>query len=1077
MRLHINSTATIRGYYNKPVGNPAAFINQTSAPVMSTCNNVNCHFRTNSPAWGATPLTGGQTVANCQICHLSTGMNTGDHSKHIAAFGNTITACSKCHPDNTTFTHATSAKFGRSITVTLAGAPFATGTYAASTHAAYPNYFTATGYGSCNTVYCHSSVQSTTGGTPPIYQRVTWGLSTLACNGCHGNTAATLLSGSHSSHLLATYAFACTDCHGTAGGAGNTAIHANGSINVDLTNRGTNGTYMGDSIPQNSNFNVCNNTNCHGRNSAVWGTAGPTNGVCTTCHGQLNYAYTNVSASQIAPGGAGVDTGGLSAATDPRVGTHQNHLTGAMGISAPIHCGECHIVQTAVIGGTHLGYTTARISFGAIAKSNAHTPATTRVSGLINCSTNHCHTGKTNTGLAPTPVWNNTSYLTGAGGAVAIVPADCKQCHALPPTPGAGSHVGVATVNAFPVGTSCGCHTNLSTTGTLYNNIFADKTKHVDGTVQAGHSFPYPGSAHMTGGTGNPTANAAPPYTNCNTCHTNISAGGTYPVARGNAALITCSNCHKDFTNFNSASNGCNDCHGDATGRPSNNAVIGNVFPNISGSHGKHVVALGLACSVCHGAYGTGSPNHGSSGGVASAQTTAFVHVTSTTKQFGDFTFTKKDRVTAGKGSCNNNACHGLAEWGVDKLDCISCHSATVAIAHGPLTGGQRAAVAASLKSSGTRNHKSTAVGSDASKWDCIVCHMEGNASTGSADSAFHGNGVIEFRDPDTGIGIKKVKWSGSTYNTTGPNTDGGRWVSTLTNMTTSRFSRDFSKTLDDDPSRDDIASIQMNLCLKCHDNNGAANSSAWTRNAAGTVIGTAMRPFGNAAANTATVYQVATGITSAAGGVAGNVMNVFSQFSSGNASYHPIRGRQNNGYTTGSRMSAPWGNTTKAYVKGSTTVWGYMLSCFDCHAANRTGVQTSTVVAHGNGSTTAAATLIAASAWTATTNLCTNCHAGYTQSTSYHGTGSAWTAVGQSHNTSVCAQCHTNNSTNAQGLRAVEAHGFNVMMAGGTGNTFGTRPYAFIRSATNLGNWRPGTCQSTSGCTGATGYTPGGAY
>ena len=191
MRMHINSSAVnVRGYYNKPAGSPAAFFNQTSAPVLSTCNNVNCHFRTTTGNWGSAPLVGGQTEANCTYCHDSSGatpMTTGNHTRHIVKLGNTITTCATCHVDRTTFSHATTAKAGGTIAVVVSG-----GTYTAGTHATYPNYFGTTGYGSCNNIYCHSSAQSATGGAPPVYARATWGTSPdlrRLPRQYHGNTA------------------------------------------------------------------------------------------------------------------------------------------------------------------------------------------------------------------------------------------------------------------------------------------------------------------------------------------------------------------------------------------------------------------------------------------------------------------------------------------------------------------------------------------------------------------------------------------------------------------------------------------------------------------------------------------------------------------------------------------------------------------------------------------------------------------------------------------------------------------------------------------------------------------------
>jgi predicted CxxxxCH...CXXCH cytochrome family protein len=442
-------------------------------------------------------------------------------------------------------------------------------------------------------------------------------------------------------------------------------------------------------------------------------------------------------------------------------------------------------------------------------------------------------------------------------------------------------------------------------------------------------------------------------------------------------------------------------------------------------------------------------------------------------------------------GTPNNlGSCHGSVVWG-GSLSCVDCHSSTQLITVGSLAGQgiYRRAVATELQTSGTRNHKSTAVGAAPTKYDCIVCHMEGNMSDGSATTQ-HKNGVLDFRNPDTGSQIMKVRWTGGAVNTNDP---GGRYVDTLTNFTTSRFKRDLSQTLESDPEWLRVASIQMNLCLKCHDYNGAVSTNARTKTSAGATFGTALQPFGNAAASTATLYSIAPAraYLTAAGNTTGAVMNVFTQLSSGNASYHPVRGRQNNSYATGSKMKTPWGNTTKS-TQGTTTIYGYLLSCFDCHAPrSASGVQTAAVVAHGNTSTTLALPMMRGPAYnTAATagapNLCTMCHADtYGTSANIHGTGSGFAAASGIQSMSAttlgtCSNCHGSGTTNTIGARATDAHGFEGMLANGNNlnNGTGSRTYNFFRQTPNLDAWTVRTCARTgSGCTPSAAYTPGGAY
>ena len=109
-------------------------------------------------------------------------------------------------------------------------------------------------------------------------------------------------------------------------------IHANQTININLTTQQPAGTYSGDGTPQNSNFGACSTTICHGKNSATWGSS-VSNQLCTECHGQGNVAYANFSSAIIAPGGAGVDTGGNTAANSQRASARTRRICSARATS------------------------------------------------------------------------------------------------------------------------------------------------------------------------------------------------------------------------------------------------------------------------------------------------------------------------------------------------------------------------------------------------------------------------------------------------------------------------------------------------------------------------------------------------------------------------------------------------------------------------------------------------------------------------------------------------------------------------------------------------------------------------
>lgn len=350
IRQHINSTASIRGTYSKPL-----FFNQTSAPNLTSayCSNVNCHFRTQTPNWGTAPLAGGQTVTNCAFCHKSVAMSTGNHAKHITSLdtsgGTTVAVCTTCHPNNSTFTHSTSAKTGGIINITFAGAPTGAGTYTGTgTHMNYPNYLDGTGtYNSCNNTYCH-------GPSGP-----TWNGGAMACSNCHTVTTV----GGHAIHAPAftarfnvmsgnvssgtTARFTCSACHNpnlashsrgeavagvraaevfymfTAAGKGSLATYANGVAG------GTDGSLKWTA----ATAAVCNSTYCHsngqsgagyaaGTGSVSWVTTTRSNGVqpaCTGCHGDGTTGNT------------------LS-------GKHPNHLNTTVNTNLvnPVGCVECH---------------------------------------------------------------------------------------------------------------------------------------------------------------------------------------------------------------------------------------------------------------------------------------------------------------------------------------------------------------------------------------------------------------------------------------------------------------------------------------------------------------------------------------------------------------------------------------------------------------------------------------------------------------------------------------------------------------------------------------------------------------
>jgi hypothetical protein len=303
------------------------------------------------------------------------------------------------------------------------------------------------------------------------------------------------------------------------------------------------------------------------------------------------------------------------------------------------------------------------------------------------------------------------------------------------------------------------------------------------------------------------------------------------------------------------------------------------------------------------------------------------------------------------------------------------------------------------------------------------------------------------------------------------------------------------------------VVAIMINQCLKCHDANGAAAYGAGLalNPLAAITGGSAFKPFGTTIAG-----ATYTGTNMTAGGTLGGVVDVNASFNTGNSSYHPVTGRQNNSYVSALRMQPPWNGLTK--TGGNTTSWGQLISCWDCHApVGATGTQTRTVTAHG----VASANQLRQAYWVVNaTNLCTVCHLVVPvtgASGNNHGTGSAWGSGGNSTPGGIartsCYRCHGSLDAGkpARPISAQDVHGFNSFSPSmGTdrlwpvGGTDTYRPYAFFRSAGPNGVWKTtshkplsgpdvpagsatcgGTASLGSGCGSQNHgtYTPGGMY
>jgi predicted CxxxxCH...CXXCH cytochrome family protein len=548
------SSSSVRAKYDKGV-----FFNQTSIPVLTnaTCSNASCHFEKKTPVWGSAAFN---VTTDCNACHGAPPTGTtaapagglaGSHARHDAYFPGTAN-CQKCHPNTVSFTHATSA--GRALkvqgylrdplnTLEASGAYTGTGTNYLPSKSGTP------GFGTCSTIYCHSSAQGTTGTGTITYQAPTWGSGALSCGSCHQNmgpAANANATGSHAAHAQ-TVALDCSVCHGAAytstsvpTGAGST--HVDKNINLAFT-----GTAAGTAYSKTSTFSPgsaygsCSTTVCHGQGSVTWGatfTTGATfpysANLCDKCHsGSATAPFYSTAIPKV------------TATTDAKVGAHTAHLSAQDSLATALVCTDCH----GTVSLNHMTGTTTFAWSTLATKNGTITPTYTAATGA--CANVYCHgssmPGGDTSGSNKAPVWNNPNYLPAT-----ISAAACGTCHGFPPSTASG-HPAITIPAGFPatasIGTTCSCHSNINPAGNSYANIFVNKALHIDGSVEVAvgsacdtcHGYP-PSTAGFIGTQGNWSSARSENYLGGGGAHTINSH--VSKLAKAGEGFANCSKCH-----------------------------------------------------------------------------------------------------------------------------------------------------------------------------------------------------------------------------------------------------------------------------------------------------------------------------------------------------------------------------------------------------------------------------------------------------------------------------------------------------------------------------------------------------
>jgi predicted CxxxxCH...CXXCH cytochrome family protein len=823
---------------------------------------------------------------------------------------------------------------------------------------------------------------------------------------------------------------------------------------------------------------------------------------CTTCHGAKG-AYTPITGADSLAIAAPPTAADKVTTTGVKVGAHQAHVNGNTLVATyrtnPIGCADCHPIPNSHNGTTDAAWSVLATTTSINGTNLVVAPTPAAGSNAYNATweatptcTNACHgVNIPSNPTKPTPSWTAVGGLT------------CASCHGAPPALNSPS----ALQQNHPQNTNCAiCH------GAGYVNggplTAAAKATHINGTLNRITS----GCTSCHGELGAPgvtltanTVQAAPGATGSGTNSydtTGVASGGNSIGAhkahligstgapRWRQSAIACTDCHAlppldtDITHATGAGTGnaratltwsplatgaaagnylrptcsavyCHDPKPADTAASQNNSPAWNAAPGtvVCGScHGLPPTGTGhttnTSCSTCHLGY-------------ANAPTAAS---TGTAVSMGNHINGKVDLYLKG--------------------DCTGCHNTAQ---------GSRRTITQEFANAWSHK-RSAAVSGNVIKWDCIVCHMEGDMATGDTADAYHANGVIDLRDPDTGNTIQGVNFVQAT--TTVP----GSYSSTNTAVTFTQFSRNLGVTLEADPNAAVLQAIMINQCLKCHDSNGAVSTSARVPVSV-MPNSSAAKPFGTTIAGAA---YVGVGVTAL--GTLGGVADVNESFKTTNSSYHPVTGKQNNWYAKLTRMAAPWNTATRG-ATADVTSWGPLISCWDCHAptgTTNTAILTGTVTAHGGPATVRgnATTNSTTPTATAAVTLCQYCHALYV-SGSNHGANSAFTSQGNSGMGKWlqygCNACHSSGypTMAVRPARAQDSHGVNALPTGGkvaTGRwSTGTdkRPYAFLRNTVLFTNHAPAsisgttytaTCSASSGGTPsvscqAGSYTVGGTY
>ncbi len=492
--------------------------------------------------------------------------------------------------------------------------------------------------GNCSA--CHGS---TTNAAPPV---------DLA-----GNSAVTAKGvGAHQAHLVGSgdaQLVACTECHTVPATVDVTGAdgHMDASAGAEVLFNGSLATHPTGSITPSPSYNstgaTCSNTYCHGNfvngnptTAPVWNAAAGTGAQCGTCHGD---ATRTTVAEKALPGGthpaytscvwchSNID----ATASFTNGATHVNGSINLASLNAPADCARCHGTGSDPAPPVDLAGNTVVTAKG-VGAHQAHLNA----SGAKDIACMECHTvpatidltgadGHIDANTGAEVAFNGTLAKLAMGGvtpapAYTSANATCAStyCHG---TFKNGNQSNAPVWNsAAGAGAQCGsCHGDVTKTTTAAKAL--------------------PTGTH-------------PAYTECQWCHTSVTAGPTFTDVDN----------HVDGTvplfQVSTAAD-CSHCHGSVTNAAPPNDLAGNASSGKVGAHQVHLspstlTTHAVACNECHTVPATldytGADGH--LDGTAGAEL-AFGSFASITTASG--AVVPNPSYTGASLSCSSTYCHG----------------------------------------------------------------------------------------------------------------------------------------------------------------------------------------------------------------------------------------------------------------------------------------------------------------------------------------------------------------------------------------------------------------------------------